>query len=121
MVMDQMTRQRLHDAGTLTECNSPQRNISRDCGSGKKVNISSMSDLVPEAEVDILNKAVPEVSEENESSPAKDLAEKEIGNLMILDEEELDPELLSPESRPKHKPKQDSTEILSSLKKKEGE
>ena len=49
------------DAGRLTECNSPNSNISRECGSGKKVNISSMSDLVPE--MDIVNKAVPEVSE----------------------------------------------------------
>ena len=66
MVMDQMSKQRMVDAGRLTECNSPHSNISKE-GSGKKVNISSMSDLVPE--MDVVNKAVPEVSEENECSP----------------------------------------------------
>ena len=87
MVMDQMTKQKLHDAGRLTECNSPHSNISRDCGSGKKVNISSMSDLVPEAEVDIVNKAVPEVDEENEYSPTKPDVEKVVNEpFMILED-----------------------------------
>ena len=78
-----------------------------------------MSDLVPEAEVDIVNKAVPEVSEENEYSPTKPLDEKVKETFMILeDQAQFDSELQSPEVRPRHKPKQDSTEILSSLKKK---
>ena len=67
MVMDQMSKQRMIDTGRLTGCDSPHSNISRDCGSGRKVNISTMSDMVPEE--DIVNKAVAEVSEKNECSP----------------------------------------------------
>ena len=107
MVLDQMTKQQLRDSGRNTGCNSPN--------SGKQVNISSMSDLVPE--MDTIAKTVAEVSEDRECSPQK---ENSLMDINLLDKEIVDPELRSPESsRPCHRPKQSSAEILSSMTKSE--
>ena len=72
MVLDQMNRQQVRDSGQNTGCSSPN--------SGKKVNISSMSDMVPE--MDTIVKAVAEVSEDQECSPEK---ENSLQNIRLLD------------------------------------
>lgn len=108
MVLDQMTKQQLRDSGRNTGCNSPN--------SGKQVNISSMSDMVPE--MDTIVKAVAEVSEDRECSPMK--GSDSLTDINLLDKEIVDPELRSPESsRPGHKPKQSSAELLASMTKSE--